>query len=120
MQIEMQKLQSETKLVEARTEADLGVAAERFSRIDENKAMAVERRAQAVRDENAAVLDLVRAFKELDTFDIAHLKELMAMQAMIKSQEATVQNEIEVGSVKPSVKTGTVKKMSRKKIDEQN
>jgi hypothetical protein len=98
MQIEMAKLQADTELSHSRAMADQGLAVERTSRVEENQALAVERRAQAVRDENAAVLDLVKAFKELDGFDIAHLKELVTMQQMIKQQEQVVKAETTKGT----------------------
>lgn len=111
MQIQMAKLQADTQLSQARSMADQGLAVERESRVAENQALAVERRAQAVRDENASVLDLVKAFKELDTLDIAHLKEMITMQQMIKQQEAVVQGEIENSA---SVKSSTFKSSTSK------
>jgi hypothetical protein len=104
MQVEMHKLQSETKLFEARAMADMGLAVARESEVETNESMSVERRAKAVREENAAVLDLVKAFKELDSLDIAHLKEMVEMQAMIKQQEQVVKQEATSGvTSKPSV-----------------
>ena len=95
MQIQMAKLQADTQLSQARAAADQGLFIERTSRVEENKALAVERRAEAVRAENSGVLDLVKAFKELDTLDIAHLKEMITMQQMIKQQEMNTQAEID-------------------------
>jgi hypothetical protein len=99
MQIEMAKLQADAKLSESRSAAEQASAASRMSEIGHNEAMAVEQRARAVRDENAGMLDLIKAIKELDTIDIAHLKELVTMQQMIKQQEAVAQGEIETGKV---------------------
>lgn len=93
MQLEMHKLQAETKLADARAEADYGQAVERTSRVAENEALAVERRAQAVHDQNAALLNLVKAIKEVDGMDLQHLQTVLQMQGIIKAQEAEVQSE---------------------------
>lgn len=97
MQIEMAKLQADTELSQARSKADLGLAMSRASDVENNESMAFERRARAVQEENAAVLDLVKAFKELDSLDIAHLKEMIAMQQMVKAQEQVVEGQVKQG-----------------------
>lgn len=92
-QIEQQQLQSQlnlqaqqAKLFESRSIAETGSGMERFSRIEENKALAVERQAEAVKDDNQALLNWVRALKELEGLDIAHLKELVAIDSALKAR----------------------------------
>src|SRR4029077_2880747 len=63
MQFELQKAQIE--LSRARAAADQGLGLERISRVEENEALAVERRAQAVRDEDEGLLAKVKALKEI-------------------------------------------------------
>jgi len=88
MQVQMAKLQAETKLAEARAVADEGLGVERYSRVEENAALAEERRAAAVKDQDAGLLDLIKAIKELETIDLNHIQQLISMANMIKAQEA--------------------------------
>jgi hypothetical protein len=95
IQSEVQLQQAQAELAHARAAADQGLGLERLSRIEENSALAEERKAQAVKDENAALLDLVRALKEIDGLDIAHIKELVTLQQYIKAQEQGIDNQLE-------------------------
>ena len=87
VQLGLQEQQARTELAKARATADQGLGLERLSRIQENKAMAVERKAAAAKDENVSLLNLVKALKEIDTMDIAHIEKLMALAASVKEQE---------------------------------
>ena len=89
MQSQMEEAKARVQLAQARTMADQGLGAERFSRIDENRALGVERRAKAVADDNMALLNFVRALKEIENIDISHLQQIVSIQQMIKQQEAT-------------------------------
>jgi hypothetical protein len=88
MQSQMQLQQAQANLANARAAADQGLGLERISRVEENQALAIERRAQAVRDEDAGLLDKVRALKELEEMDIVHLEKLIALSQMLKQQDA--------------------------------
>ncbi len=83
MQMEMQQAQIE--LTRARAVSDQGLGLERASRVEENQALAVERRAQAARDEDAGLLDKVKALKELEQLDIVHLEKLIALSNMLRT-----------------------------------
>ena len=116
MQVEMMKLQAETRRADARAQADYGQAVERASRVNENEALAVERRAQAVHDENAAVLNLIKAIKELKGMDIEHLSQLVSMQGIIKAQEQQITQEATNGEIRQGGNANTaVKKVATKK-----
>jgi len=67
--------------------ADQGLGYERLSRVEENKALAVERRAAAERDHEAGLLDLVKAIKELDHMDIDQLTKLVAIAQSFREQD---------------------------------
>ena len=67
--------------------ADQGLGLERMSRIQENKALAVERMAQAAKDEDAATLDMIKAIKEIEGIDFAHIEQLLSMLSIVKQQE---------------------------------
>ena len=103
-QVAMQELQAREELARARAQADRGLAVERVSRVQENEALAVERKATAVRDENQAMLNLVKALKELDTIDLGHIQQLIQMQGLIKQQEQVVSSETGGMEKPPKVK----------------
>jgi hypothetical protein len=92
MQMQMQEVQSKIQLAQARSVADQGLGLERVSRVQENEALAVERRAAAEKDHDAAFLDLIKALKEIDTMDISHIRELIQLSHQIKAQEAMIDN----------------------------
>jgi hypothetical protein len=110
-QIEQMQIQSaieeqeaKTNLAQARAKADTGLGYERMSRIEENKALAEERRAKAASDENLAMLNMVKALKELDAADLQHVEQAVRIMQIIKGQEA-----------KPTSKPSTVKKSTEKR-----
>ena len=87
MQMQMQEQQANIGLMQANTRANHGLGLERISRIQENQALAVEREAASHRDEEQALLNLVKAIKEMETVDITHLEKLIAMSQMVKQSE---------------------------------
>jgi len=97
-QVEMQEIQSRIKLAESRSEADLGLARERTSRVDENVSLSIERLHQANRDDEAAMLDRVRALKLLEEMDLSHIEKLIKMSNLLKQSETQI-SESGVGEV---------------------
>lgn len=87
LQSQMQESQARTQLAQARAVADEGLGVERYSRVDENRALGVERRAKAVADDNMALLNFVRALKEIENIDINHLQQIISIQNMLRQQE---------------------------------
>jgi len=79
MQAALQEQQARTELAQARATADQGLGVERMSRVQENQALAIERKAQAERDHYASLLDFVKALKELEGIDIANLGNLISL-----------------------------------------
>lgn len=100
MQQQMDLQAAQAELARARAAADQGLGLERISRVEENQALAVERRAQAIRDEDAGLLDKVRALKELEELDITHLEKLITLSQMLKVQDAQSVTEKEDKAVK--------------------
>lgn len=86
-ELQMAQLQSQIKLAEARTVADHGLGAERYSRIEENHALAYERKAEAHKDDQIALLNLAKALKELDTIDLSQIEKIVSIQNMMKMME---------------------------------
>jgi len=100
MQQQMDLQAAQAELARARAAADQGLGLERISRVEENQALAVERRAQAIRDEDAGLLDKIRALKELEELDITHLEKLIALSQMLKMQDAQSVTEKEDKAIK--------------------
>ena len=95
----------------------MSTANERNSRITTNEAMDVERRARAVQDEYAALLNMLKAAKELESLDLNHIRELIEMQGLIKAQESPVPlaQPATKSSSKPASKPVATKKPAAKK-----
>lgn len=84
-QVELQKAQ--TQLANARATADEGLGIERLSRVNENQALSVERRAKAEREHYSGMLDLVKALKELENLDINQVEKLLLLARIVKEKE---------------------------------
>jgi len=95
-QVAMQEQQARTELAQARAEADRGLGMERISRINENQALAEERRAQGEKDNEIALLNFVKALKEIESVDLAHLEKLLALSSALKAdqRQENVKDEI--------------------------
>lgn len=94
MQVAMQEQQARTNLANSRAQADQGLGIERLSRVEENKALADERRAQARKDEDIGLLNVVKALKEIDQVDINQLEKLLALSRMIEQRESVEQQSV--------------------------
>lgn len=88
VQSAIQEQQARTELAQARAIADRGLGAERISRIEENKALAEEQRAAAIKEEELSNLNYIKALKELDEIDLTHLEKLINLSAALKGQES--------------------------------
>jgi len=86
--IQMRELEARANLADARSQADLGLSAERYSRIEENKALAVERRAESIKDLEAASLDKIKAAKELVGIDLSQLQQLIDIVERLRLGES--------------------------------
>jgi len=86
-ELEMAQIKAQIELAQARTVADHGLGVERISRIEENKALAVERRAEAIKDLDKAALDKVRAAKELQDIDIGQIEKLVNILNALQQQD---------------------------------
>ena len=86
-QLAMQEQQAKIELAQSRAIADKGLGLERVSRIEENQALATERRAEAVKDRMAGVLNLVKALQEIDDIDLQQIQKLLALSDVIKAKE---------------------------------
>lgn len=102
MQGQIDEQKAKVEALRAKAVADVGLGRERDSRIEENSALAVERRAAAIRDQDIGLLNLVRALKEVDTLDMNHLKQLLELSNVIKDREK-LQQEVETAQEKKPI-----------------
>jgi len=86
-EIEMQLQQAQAELARARAFADQGLGDERYSRIPENRALAVERIAEANKDDEQALLNKMKAISELEQMDINQLDALVSIANALKASE---------------------------------
>jgi hypothetical protein len=97
MQLAMEEQQARTELAKARAQADQGLGIERLSRVQENHALAEERKAEAIKDEEIALLNHVKALKEMDSIDIDNVHKLYQILQMMR-QETQPEQPLEVGN----------------------
>ncbi len=88
MQLAMQEQVARTQLAQARAQADKGLGIERLSRVQENQALAQERQAQARKDDDIGLLNIVKALKEIDTIDLSQLEKLLALSRVLEQRDA--------------------------------
>jgi hypothetical protein len=101
MQVQMQELEARAELSKARAAADMGLYAERTSRVQENRAMAIQKLHEANKDDEQATLNKVKALKELETMDLEHLARLIEMVQALKAGEVNqVSTEVHPESVR--------------------
>ena len=86
-QMMMKEQDARTNLANARAKADTGLGLERVSRIQENRALSIERMAEANKDNEMALLNKTKAMKELENMDMAQLEKLLYLSNMLKQQE---------------------------------
>jgi len=87
-EIQMQLQESQIELAKARAMADVGLYNERTSRVTENRSMAIERLHKANSEDETALLNKVKALKELEMMDLTHLQTLLGMAMNLKQQES--------------------------------
>jgi hypothetical protein len=62
-----------------------------MSRVQENAALAEERRAAATKDEDLALLNMVKALKELESMDLSHIHKLVELANVLKRNEQSAE-----------------------------
>lgn len=102
-QLQAQQAEAQIKLMQAQTLAAEGMGVERYSRVPENSALEVERKAKAIQEQDAGFLSVVKAMKELEGMDIDHIERLLVTANNLKQQEALLkqQNSETLKSSKP-------------------
>ncbi len=93
MQIELLKAQIEK--MQASAIADNGLGMERASRMQENHALAIERKAEAQKDRELGTLHYVKALKELQSMDLTQLQTIIGLANTIQGMSVEKQQLIE-------------------------
>lgn len=94
-QIEL--LKAEIENLKARAVADQGLGVERMSRVEENRALAIERIADARESRLKGSLDYIKALKELQDIDLNQIQKLINISNMIKEQALASDEEVSEG-----------------------
>ncbi len=100
MQSAMKEQEARTNLADARAIADRGLGIERVSRVEENKAFATERLAEAEKDRTAGFLNIVKALQEIDDVDLAQIEKLITLSRLVRA--GTAQEEVPPARVTPT------------------
>jgi len=93
LQAGLQEQQARIELAHARAAADQGLGMERASRVQENQALAVERRAKATREHEEGLLNFVKSLKEAEDIDLRQIEKLIQLAAAMKEFEQSQQPE---------------------------
>jgi len=88
MQQQMQLQAAQINLANASASAEEGLNIERISRVNENFALAEERKSEAERQHMAGLLDLTKALAQIEALDISALEKLVALAQVAKQTEA--------------------------------
>jgi hypothetical protein len=94
---QMQQAQAETTMAEQKARMDLAYkrafvdetqGMKHLAEIDDIKHQAIEREAEAEKDREQALFNLVKALKEVEQLDLVSLEKLVALSQMVKANEA--------------------------------
>lgn len=86
-QMAMQQQQVMTNAAESKAMSDRSLAHERQAKIQLDQALNAERIARAEEDKTAGVLNLIKAFKELDGIDINNLRSKLSLIRELEGQQ---------------------------------
>lgn len=96
MQLALQDQQAKIQLAQATAQAEAGLGLERISRVQENQALAVERKAEAENKKEQALLNFVKALKEIETVDLDHVTKLFALSHTLQQKEQIAQTKDDI------------------------
>ncbi len=88
-QLQMHALQVETKTKESYSHSQDALAAERVAKIQTDKAVNVERLQRAEEEKTGAVLNLIKAVKEIEGMKLDHLQRALAIVEQLKGEESS-------------------------------
>lgn len=86
-QAQEQQFQAQIEMMVSKALADKGLYAERLSKIEETKALNVQRISEANKNDELATLNKLKAIKELEQIDLTHIQTLLGMVRELKASE---------------------------------
>lgn len=86
-QAQLEETQARNTLIQSQAVANEGLGYERLSRIAENQSLAQERQAAAQKDKDVALLNLIKAMKEIETVDLQQIEKLIRLNQVINKEE---------------------------------
>lgn len=102
MQLQMKNQETETRAMDARSQADQSLAAERINKVGLDAALNAERISRAEEERTAGALNLVKALKELDGMDLDNLhRKLLLLKELEGKKEDTKANSQETVRQEP-------------------
>jgi len=93
-QVAMQELAARAERSHALAYAETAQGNERNSRVHENIAAAEERKHEAAKEDDVALLNLVKAIKELESVDFDNVHKLITMSQLLKTAETVTTKNI--------------------------
>lgn len=93
LELQQQEVAATIEMAKAKAAADRGMSAERYSRIEENHSLAMERQAEARKNDEQALLNLVKTLKEIDGIDIDQAYKIDELAQIIKQRESDRLND---------------------------
>ena len=96
-QMQLQQLQANIELAQSTAGANRGLERERTSRVFENQSAAVARESEARKNDDIALLNLVKALKEIDQIDLDQLEKLLTLDDIVKQRETAIQQPAAMG-----------------------
>lgn len=85
MEIQMQDMLAKTKLSDSMAYSQQASGNERNSRVEENRALAIEKIAESRKQEEEAFLNKIKILKEIESIDISHVVELLSAINSLKA-----------------------------------
>jgi len=101
-EVQQQLVQAQMDLAKSQSLQQVAGAKERFTRSVANLGLEDERSSEAVQNRTQAVLDQVRAIKELDEIDIRTAKEEIALSALLREQNKQEEDQLKSDNVQIS------------------
>lgn len=93
-QAQQEQMQAQIKMANARATADEGLGVERLSRVQENQSLAIERQAEASKERDQGILNMVKAIKELEGIDLDNVTKALQMFSTLKQAQQQEEQKV--------------------------
>lgn len=113
-----QLMQAQMELAQSQSLQQVAGAKERFTRSVANLGLEDERSSEAVQNRTQAVLDQVRAIKELDEIDVRTAKEEILLAAQLRQQNKAEEEQLKADNVVISAKVAGVQTPNQQEVQD--